>query len=140
MGRFWQTWQPRRCDEIVPNAQFSILGGNENNRARFRSGQLRENFRHQWKSVGQHVARSLQNDNCQLCSLKVQLAHHLAVHRDENLETILSPLEQFTVANSGPANQRHGFDFVAREMAFEPPIQILVEQNFQIRLARALAV
>lgn len=124
--------------ELAP--RFCISGRDESNSACFRTRQLGKNFRHQGKGIGEYVAIRLQNDHRQFHRLNVQVPHHFAVHRNENIEPILSPLEQFAVLNSGPANQRHRFDFVARQIAFESPIQILVEQNFQIRLARALAV
>ena len=63
-------------------------------------------------------------------SREVLLVNHVAVHRDQDIEAAFYRFpQQHPVLDSCPAEQGDGFDLMARQVAFQPPVEIFVQEN-----------
>ena len=75
------------------------------------------------------VVPGLKGDDGDLESGEVLLMHHVAVHRQQNVEALFGSREQDTVLEAGPADERHRLNRVAGDVPQEPPIQVFVQQD-----------
>jgi len=64
---------------------------------------------------------------------EVLLMHHVAVHRHQHVKPLFGLLQYRPVLESSPPNERHGLDCVARQIAPQSPIQILVQEDVHSR-------
>ena len=48
------------------------------------------------------------------------------IHRDQQVELILSPFQQSAVFDASPAKERHRFDHVTGQVSPEPPVEVFV--------------
>src|SRR5687768_7800623 len=58
-----------------------------------------------------------------------------AVHRNQHIEPACDTDKQFAVPDPGPANQRNRFYLVTGQVATQPPVEILIEENPHLKLA-----
>src|SRR5438093_12441230 len=63
---------------------------------------------------------------------------HIAVHRQQNLETFFGLSQQCAVFQTGPTDEWNGFDPVPGQITAQPPIEVLVQQDVHLTLGPAV--
>ena len=95
-----------------------------------------QHFGHQASRVGQTIAWGAEGDDCDLEFAEVLLMRKVRIHRHQDIELIpLGAFQQRAVLDARPAEQGNRFDLMPRQLAAQAPVEVLVEQKFQIRQA-----
>lgn len=119
---------------------YPLLGRKSGKRTRPQGGKQFENFAHQRARIGQSVASRLQRNHYDSQFSDVLFTDHVAVHRDKHVKPFLRAIQKEAVLHPGPADQGHRLDLMSGQIATKSPIQVLVEQYPQLRLAAAVVV
>ena len=88
--------------------------------------QQSQNFGHERPGVSQTVGGCFERDHGEAILGEILLPGKVLIHRDQQVELILSPFQQSAVFDASPAKERHRFDHVTGQVSPEPPVEVFV--------------